>query len=443
MGCGALSQSMPSGRVEGGVSTQRRPSGGHPLYGRLMRKNSSSIEHFLSRGPSSGGFEKGGSGSWAQRTHSLNSLTSARSLSSPSVMPEPPSEEAPLPTDSTEEHFDSNDCVSARRRLEAERTQRAQTDSPRNSPPSPPRSKGTSPLTTSCTAVQGRSQAAPLGALAEPLTPNRGQRAGSFSGAVVELQATAVRPDVAEDWWQAGAGAGDRVRKPLARDESAGRISTDSLGDFQSVDLFPPSITTATSTSRRTTRKGSETEGSVHSACSNSLVSIITTDTLAETDPLHESAASDSLPENTSRSCFSDGLLSDGLEDSTHGSEPPDSAPSWAATSSNIADFSTNTEAASIEDDPICLSFMLERPFAGLETILEEQDDDDETVLKLPRSCSNTSFQVRQSGSKRAVSRGPLGEPASRWPLSSPESPSSELLRTSPCAEGIGTFSDH
>lgn len=499
MGCGALSQSMPSGHMEGGVSTRKTPAD-HPLYARLMRKKSSSAAQALLRGPNGCGFEKGGSGLWAQRTTnssssstSLPSFTRAGSL--PSVMPE--ADDHPTETQgvascssiaasmsSSTSNLPVSVSAPTTSKLGSERTHFVGPPPASNttcvpsseaslqgsvSPPTsagstsdredlsgwePPASStvtrlksGEADQTSSHRSSRCRSRASPLGALAEPLAPHR----SSLSGGAVDLQATALRPSVAEDWWQADLrnGAeersslqvpfgqhviGDRGRKSSPK-QSAGQISNDSLEDIQSGDLSasgPASVPIYAA--RPTTRKGSETEGSVHSA---SLVSVISTDTAVETDTLHESAASDSLPENTSRSHHSD-FPEDSLL-GTEPSEPPD-------TSSNFAECSTYSEVASIEDDHLSLSFMLERPFAGLETILEEEGDVDDTGLKLPRSCSNSSVhtQVRSSCSKRTVCVGPLGDPTAMWwPLSSPEPLSSELLRTSPCAEGMGTLSEH
>jgi hypothetical protein len=138
-----------------------------------------------------------------------------------------------------------------------------------------------------------------------------------------------------------------------------------------------------------------------------------------DTTTIFESAATESIPDFVSitRSDMS------GFDDRRLGSEPsepPDSTSSACG-------------AVEAEDD---LTFMLERPFIGLETILEEEDADDSERTKAPW-LSFQAHQARQTSSWRSVCghSGPVGDPASSWPLCSPEPLSAELARTAPCAE--------
>jgi len=86
------------------------------------------------------------------------------------------------------------------------------------------------------------------------------------------------------------------------------------------------------------------------------------------------------------------------------------------------------------------LDFMLERPFFGLETILEEE----ECVQARP----GTSCSVRRCLTSRSLTQpGPLGMmPESRGPQKAPEPLAVELMRPSLCVSRpcthLGTFGD-
>jgi hypothetical protein len=145
------------------------------------------------------------------------------------------------------------------------------------------------------------------------------------------------------------------------------------------------------------------------------------------------SAATDSIQNSRSYAEITD-------DNVTEMSEPPDGPAAWAVTSSE----GNSTEGPLADDeypDHLDLSFMLERPFDGLETILEEEECDNEGAAshRLPRSFSSTSFQVcRRSGGRHS---GPVGDPVFfSSSLSSPELVSSELVRTSPCSEANGSL---
>lgn len=172
-----------------------------------------------------------------------------------------------------------------------------------------------------------------------------------------------------------------------------------------------------------------------------------------DTNTVFESLATESLPDYVSVSRSDRGSDPARMFDETmlgfEGSEPPDSAAALAALSRASA-----SAAAEAENGSPCqsveLAFTLENPFTGLETILEEDDSDNErpnaAKVQLGRSVSTTSFQThqaRQTGTRRPVCgfSGPVGDPASFWSLK-PEPLSSELARTAPCFE-VEPFSNH
>jgi len=186
--------------------------------------------------------------------------------------------------------------------------------------------------------------------------------------------------------------------------------------------------------------------GSVQSVMSGTNTATTAIDLSTEpedTTTIFESAATESLPDFVSISRSDPPGIDDRISSLDLQGEPPDSAAALAALN--------RARASGAVEDSDHLLFMLERPFAGLEPIFEEEDSDDERLpskgaaVQLGRAPSTTSFQTfqthqfqtRQTSSWRAVCghSGPVGDPASRWALRSPEPLSAELARTAPCTE--------
>jgi hypothetical protein len=300
----------------------------------------------------------------------------------------------------------------------------------------------------SCVKVgRSRSRAAPLGGLAEPLVPPR-----SIASSV-EFQAPALRPNLLGEDWQydlsptssfkdlenvacrssmttaasvmAGNG-GNELPLPSCCSAASPRSSECDFGMaiVPDVDLKQ--------SCRRSKRHGSDA-GSVATIMSG-LSTVDRSTEPEDTITVFESAATESLPDflSISRSDNTETDRSSVLGFET--SEPPDSAAALAAASACA-------RVIQAEDD---LAFTLERPFAGLEIILEEDDPDNEchgtTAVQLGMSMSRLSFQAHQA---RATSSwhsvcghsGPVGDPASHRALASPEPLSAELARAAPCTE--------
>jgi len=282
-----------------------------------------------------------------------------------------------------------------------------------------------SPSQSSCC----RSRASPLGGLAEPLSKPR-------SGAV-EFTAEPVRPLADEDWLQAGTSstartiitpsssskigdAGGVPRRLSSSDDSSCCSAVRSESGERRVSDSDESLRLPRLRVRL--RKDSDADGSVVTTNSGqSGRSTEDTATDRHTDSLPDLSMSDHMP-----------LFDDRCSDASEGL--PDSAAALAA-SSNSACAAGDWK----EDD---FAFMLERPFAGLETILEDQDSDNEEHQRFPDSPDRLAMRTatptaRQSASLRTGfgHSGPVGDPASSGLQCSPEPLFQELSRAAPCAE--------
>jgi len=435
MGCGAMGRSMPLGRAEreGGVSTRKTPSQSS-LCRRLLKRVGSPSETdairgpdgTLSRNPSLG---NPGAPQAAWGDDNLCSKASASFASSSGSTDRAVT--VAVVCGSAAKGLGGSSChQKASEGSATESTFSCRTTSPRSSiqspdvedsswwepPPSnsssstslPQRKNEAEPISSPSKYARGRSRAAPLGGLAEPLV-----RAGSST---VDLQATALRPNVVdEEWLQIEKTCSDGSRTTSASVVNAGRARLSS----------PPK------------RCDSGDDCSLaRSSCNSTVPDASSTDT----NTVFESLATESSPEYLSASRSDPAGSDDRMGMPYNGrrgsdaSDPPDSAAALAA-------LSRAGGGKEVEDD---LAFMLERPFAGLETILEEQDSDDDrppgSPVVLRRSVSTSSFNTFQgrlnTGAWRSVcgQSGPLGDPSSLWPLR-PEPLSAELARAAPCAE--------
>lgn len=310
--------------------------------------------------------------------------------------------------------------------------------------------------TTSFKAARHRSRASPLGALAAPLVAPRGSHSSQ-----VELQATAVRPNLAHsDWGQAEATSSTSqgyffdaaMGRPSASSSvsTGGRLAESSAGGGAASPSLDSAVRAESSSSpppgpssavaRATRRKGSDDEGSVATVLS-SLSTAPDASTEPDTITVDESAAAESVPDCLSQTRSESAKNIDMLSTCDGASEPPDSAAAWAAASGGGSGPRCSSEGGGSEADDE-LIFMLERPFDGLETILEEDDFGEggacpRSPTKIPSARSiNLGHQTRAASSRSICGQsGRVGDPVSRWPLTSPEPLSSELVRTSPCAE--------
>jgi len=263
-----------------------------------------------------------------------------------------------------------------------------------------------------------RSRASPLGGLAEPLSKPR-------SGAV-EFTAEPVRPLADEDWLQVGTSSsssskiGDAGGAPRRSSDDSSCCSA--VGSESGERRFSDSDESLRMPRLRVRlRKDSDADGSIVTTTSEqSGRSTEDSATDRHTDSLPDFSMSDHMPSFDDR-CSE---ASEGL---------PDSAAAMS--------FSNSAGAARDwkEDD---FPFMLERPFAGLETILEDEDSDNESNQRFPDSPDRLAMRTATPTARQCASlrtgfghSGPVGDPASSGLQCSPEPLFQELSRAAPCAE--------
>jgi len=268
-------------------------------------------------------------------------------------------------------------------------------------------------------------RASPLGGLAEPLWKPRSE------SAAVELQVALVRPLANEEWLQIETSKGD-VSVP-SKNGDPGRppqrsLSSpgDDLPDASSCSAVTDVDGSLLPRLRVRLRKGSDAADSVD----GSIVTIRSG--ISSEDPdTTTNGQTDSLPDFSTSDPGDPPFCACRSEASATSEGLPDSAAALAALSHSCA-------AKEPKEDS--LTFMLEAPFAGLETILEDDDSDDEQAERserperlIVRSGSAMGFSSWRSGRGHS---GPVGDPdpsTSSW--LSPETLSQELSRAAPCAE--------
>lgn len=276
-----------------------------------------------------------------------------------------------------------------------------------------------------------RSRASPLGGLAEPLwKPSSG---------AVQFRAQPVRPLADEDWLQAETlpAAMTFIMPPSSYSSKIGDTGGTTRRLASSDEASCCSAARSESGERRFSdsdeflrmprqhvklRKDSDADGSI--------VTITSGQSGRSTEDSATDKHTDSLPDFS----MSDHMTSSDDRCSEASEGPPDSAAALAA-SSNSAGAARDWK----QDD---FAFMLERPFAGLETILEDQDSDNEESQRFSDSAERLAMRIATPTARQSLSlrtgfghSGPVGDPASSGLQCSPEPLFQELSRAAPCAE--------
>mmetsp|Transcript_4295 Transcript_4295/g.7143 ORF Transcript_4295/g.7143 Transcript_4295/m.7143 type:complete len:549 (-) Transcript_4295:52-1698(-) len=328
--------------------------------------------------------------------------------------------------------------------------------------------------TSSTRRTPARTRASPLGALTTPLVPR-----GGNSSASTAVQAETLRPAVVgEPWPQADdSDAGMELRSttsasPSTTSPSTGTASPTPMQTAAVASVRPPatvagSRTTngaaacagvaspescsdcgASSVDASTSTIPGSTGAAGHSAmrkgsnCSalSGVSTAVAAQSAAESRETEEGSIRDWVTVDESDSAAADDLLA---------REPPPGAEISEEHSESVSgvgvgsDGSVHSVGAEAGND---LEFMLERPFFGLETILEESDlDQPASSSRVPKS---PSFQARGSfsGSRLCGQPGPLGFPESfsaemMKPLNTIEPLSAEKMRPTLCQASSGQAS--